>query len=925
MPTDREHPDALSRVSLYSNLGASGFNHLPSQAYVHGYLDDATLALLPTEFLASGRDLWLFGPVPKAPLSCPTTVFTTAPRREDPSSAATSFAVVLDSWSCVDSLCELGAGKKLTALFDIDFLGSLFDPRPCLAALKRLMTHSDIDCFFIQRKPAIHYQRRWLPHEFRDFLQCSGFEIIDSRPTAACLAFIHARLSPARHADHLEALGLRDLEHYPDLLLVTTEDAALTRTGGIGTYVANVRRLNPRSVVLFAGNETGAASEVGRTVRAKQILGDVSHEQLFEGDGLLEAVRTILYMLPTLAVCEFQDYQSIGFRLVQAKMAAGLPDRLALRAFLHGNIDYVKYGTADRDAAIYSPSEIRSIIKDRFIFRNADQVIIPSAYLRDLMVKEYGYEIPDPVVQPLPFDLEPLSANPVRLGFEKPRIIVYIGKFSVLKGWGDFIEALERARDDLLLRKIEKIVVLAPGEMPTEDRNRIESVAACEHLHLAHAEVLDFLGRNRAKALFVVPSGGENYPFVFLELLLSACRVIGYRRGGALEVMNHPEYIDLFFVEPGPENLSRKIVETIDVAPDEQEPVVKDASDAAWSRQRRINEEISRASVTTPGRGTASVRYPIEDVTIATPVFNTPLSYLEELAASIRGSAVQPKEWILVNDGSSEDYTAELIRFSERLTDITCRLVHQENRGLAGARNRGLAESGSRLTYFMDSDDVLLPHTLSHALMAMAKNRGRLLAVGGFAVYFQSAATLGCDVEPYRTGRYWKPLGISDARSLAILQNEFITANCLIDTELARNTGGWDETDRSTWEDWAFFLNATWRDQAILLMPWPGYLYRNTPNSMSKTYNQFFGIRRLVRNLGHLDRFEANVLIGLVQHGRQPEVIVREDSQAARRIRMELDSVYQSRSWRLTGPLRSLHLGLKALKQKVASMTARTP
>lgn len=904
---------SLNNISYYSNFGAHIFHHVPADRFIISEIDLDIFPLADACHSSSGRRsaIWVFG------ARVVTTrdvwdVHTFGLDAIDSMAHRWHHRIIADSWSFLDELVLLADEdpNPLHVILDVGFLGNLYDPRPILAALKRIMLRRTINCYFIWGDQYAVAIRAWEKEKFKYFLTQSGFRLTDVGGASSIIA---ATLSIASYREYLEEAGFKQSAISSDYLIITTEDASIQRTGGIGTYVANIKQLNPACIVLFAAAEIVAKSDQRNTIFAEQILGAITHEQMFEGDGILEALRTLIYTLPALAVCEFQDYQSIGFRLVQAKETLGLPRSLGLRVFLHGNLDYVKFAIATHDEAFYSKDEVRSVIKDKYIFRTVDQVMVPSQYLSRLMVDEYGYDLNNPVIQRLPFDLKSLSPPPSDIAYKKPTMLVYIGKFSPLKGWPDFIDAIISLKHDPSLRLIEKLTVLAPGQLSSSDRSRLEEILPCEHFHLNHVEMLNFLRENRATALFVVPSGGENYPFVFLELLLSACRVIGYRRGGALEVIEDISYLEEFFVEPNPIYLARKIASKIDESPSKYTDIIGSACVKAWRRQEEVNQVLASTIQIQRTDGPDSDISNLDKISIVTPVYNTPERYLDDLRRSIESSAIQPKEWIIVNDGSEPEYTSRLTKFVNQCTRLPCKLVHQRNLGLAGARNRGLLESRTPLTYFIDSDDVLLPHTLTHTALAISSHSGGLLAVSGYAVYFDSLESLGSDVDAYRKGRYWKPLGTSEARSISILQNEFITANSMVNTALALELGGWDQSDKATWEDWAFFLRATWSGFRILLMPWPGYLYRNTPGSMSKVYNRFFGVRRLARNLGLLDRFEANILISLVQTEQQErEYRLRDDSAS-----QELRAIYRSRSWRYTKPIRALRRQIGSIVKRV--------
>ncbi len=94
-------------------------------------------------------------------------------------------------------------------------------------------------------------------------------------------------------------------------------------------------------------------------------------------------------------------------------------------------------------------------------------------------------------------------------------------------------------------------------------------------------------------------------------------------------------------------------------------------------------------------------------VSVVVPVYNTRATVGATLE-SLRAQTFGDFEVIVVNDGSTDD-SMEVCRAFE---DARVRIVEQENRGLAGARNTGLREARGELVGFLDSDDHWLPEKL---------------------------------------------------------------------------------------------------------------------------------------------------------------------------------------------------------------------
>jgi len=92
-------------------------------------------------------------------------------------------------------------------------------------------------------------------------------------------------------------------------------------------------------------------------------------------------------------------------------------------------------------------------------------------------------------------------------------------------------------------------------------------------------------------------------------------------------------------------------------------------------------------------------------VSVVIPCYNQ-AHFLGEAIESVLAQSYKGFEIVVVDDGSPDNTSEVASRYEE------VRLVRQENRGLAGARNRGLAEAKGEYVVFLDSDDRLMPEAL---------------------------------------------------------------------------------------------------------------------------------------------------------------------------------------------------------------------
>ena len=92
-------------------------------------------------------------------------------------------------------------------------------------------------------------------------------------------------------------------------------------------------------------------------------------------------------------------------------------------------------------------------------------------------------------------------------------------------------------------------------------------------------------------------------------------------------------------------------------------------------------------------------------LTVFTPTYNRAYT-LPRLYESLVGQTCRDFEWLIVDDGSSDD-TRSLVEGWIAEGKISIRYVYKENGGKPSAHNRGVAESFGELFFCVDSDDYL--------------------------------------------------------------------------------------------------------------------------------------------------------------------------------------------------------------------------
>lgn len=174
-------------------------------------------------------------------------------------------------------------------------------------------------------------------------------------------------------------------------------------------------------------------------------------------------------------------------------------------------------------------------------------------------------------------------------------------------------------------------------------------------------------------------------------------------------------------------------------------------------------------------------------VSVVVPCFNHG-EYLEESVDSVLAQTFQDFEIIVVNDGSTDPGTIEVLR---SLSRPKTRVIHQPNRGLPAARNRGIGEARGRYVCCLDADDTLEPTYLEKAVWMLETKPD----VGFVYTWVRRFGE--------ETGTWY-----TDSFSLSnLLQYNHISVAAVFRRVAWERVGGFWEAMRPGLEDWEFWIH----------------------------------------------------------------------------------------------------------------------
>ena len=781
-------------------------------------------------------------------------------------------------------------GEEPAILVLSDVIEHLTDPRPLVAWMRaqlmarpgsRLVVSTPdrlrLGYKSINGRPANEaHIREWSLAELECFFLSSGLQIIRSGHTREnqfdplnASIFIEMSCSHEHYQGFLVKTGLLHGNDRPRHLLVTTEYAGFHNTGGIGTFVREQREAYGygESLCLFGGSADALDPErlCGSRLISPSMLLNISDIQALPiEDQFLKAVQHLLFYFPDIQTVQYADYQGIGCRIAQGKQAGILPQTLTVIVHCHGMTHYLE----NAHESWFGLSHVGVAEKEKISVESADLATFPTSFMR-VLYAEAGIVVPEEKAVPLRYPLH----HPVAELYASTSVdtLIFYGKRSSMKGYDLFLRTLTGADVEQWKNAgITSICLIGPKVSDDPEDDAMLALLRQHYqlemlLDLNRQQAMDAVHERAHRAICVMPYLADNHPYALLDVAFSTALPLMVRAGGVPE-MFPSHFQEICLADPDVTSIREQLHRLFAIPSDEFHTLRASFVSAMFHAQQGINERVSafpaqrQPNASTPANGEA---------TIIVPVFNTPLNYIEELIFGINNQIVKPAEVIFVDDASEACYAAGLLRLVEERLQVPHRVIrHLGNKGLAGARNTGLAATNTEFVINIDSDDVPLNDFVRDIVFTLRSNPGHVAAVPYLCAFDD-----GTDFNVLRFGMYvYRPLG--DGVIASQLDNLLGHANAGFRTAVLREFGGWDGSSKAMWEDWAMYLKLTSAGRKIAIIPKVGCLYRVRIQSMLRTSKTWPAMRRLANNMVGLPRYENFRLQAMMRSYR--DVVSRE-------------------------------------------------
>ncbi len=226
-------------------------------------------------------------------------------------------------------------------------------------------------------------------------------------------------------------------------------------------------------------------------------------------------------------------------------------------------------------------------------------------------------------------------------------------------------------------------------------------------------------------------------------------------------------------------------------------------------------------------------------VSIIIPCYNQGI-YLDDSVNSALAQTHQNIEIIIINDGSTDSYTNELLKNYHK---PKTKVITTKNNGLAEARNVGIRNASGIYILPLDADDKIAPEYCEKAVRVIESDP-KVGIVHGETQNFGADTNIRKD-PPYSLE--------------AMLRRNIILCSSLYRREDWEKVGGYNKNMKYGGEDWDFWLSLIELGRKVYKIPEIMFYYRIRPGSMARSIDEqkFRALRKQVY-LNHLNLYLKN-------------------------------------------------------------------
>lgn len=259
------------------------------------------------------------------------------------------------------------------------------------------------------------------------------------------------------------------------------------------------------------------------------------------------------------------------------------------------------------------------------------------------------------------------------------------------------------------------------------------------------------------------------------------------------------------------------------------------------------------------GAGTSTVsavEQPL--VSVVMPAYNAQATLLAAVE-SVLGQSMASLELVVCNDAST-DATAAVL---STIADPRLRVIHNiTNLGEGPTRDRAIAAASAPWIAVIDADDAWLPQRLERLLAAVGADRD-VMVFDDIVECHHTAEGM----RPWRRLRGDRGYGATagtavDLTTAQWVQSERLLIKPLLPSAWVRSSGI-KHSSRRFGADSEYFLRLLAAGLKLRYLPFPGYLYRVTPGSMTAIRSRYERLAEMLEELMPLFKHSASTVSAL--------------------------------------------------------------
>lgn len=474
-------------------------------------------------------------------------------------------------------------------LFVLEDFQDIPDPRMLLRKLRALLKLKHSSRLIIATKS--HSKIIQPQQALADYFEHSGFVVQKAD-------YPNRVVVSADEQSHQKILKSHGLPAPKPTLIITTEHASQSYSGGIGAYIEQVEALmgNDSPIILYCGATAfdDSSYKLGNVVDISKVSDVEEFDKLNvnqQSQTVYQATLRLLFYYDQVVNIEYQDFRGIGADIAQAKQSGEIPTTIQLIAHCHSSVAFIVYITQKQ----LNVAGVKVDMLEKLSIQHADRVLFPTKYLKNMYL-QLSYNLVEPKkkveIRRLPYKY--VDKPPVE--YQTITNIAFFGRREAKKGYDDFckmIVNIVNPESPYFLPQISSITAIGGDseskQLDTELAEYLKSRGiALDMRVLNHSKAMQAIDKLAPFTLFCLPYKADNHPMALIEMIAHGCDFVAYNCGGIPEMIPANLHKQ-FLCDPSWQILAKQVYHHATQPQKQRAKTIKTLYKQATAEQQKIN------------------------------------------------------------------------------------------------------------------------------------------------------------------------------------------------------------------------------------------------------------------------------------------------------------------------------------------------